>query len=52
MVTTLPNTGVDGGDAAGDNTDSLLGITLAAGAASFLLRKKARSASDASTGEE
>ena len=49
MVTTLPKTGIDND---GDGPDPLLGITLAAGAASFLLRKKARSASDASTGEE
>ena len=52
MVTTLPNTGVDDGDDDSGTADSLLGITLAAGAASFLLRKKVRGAPDASTGEE
>jgi hypothetical protein len=52
MVTTLPNTGVDDGDDDSGTADSLLGITLAAGAASFLLRKKARGASEAPTGEE
>jgi len=41
MVTTLPKTGIDND---GDGPDPLLGITLAAGAASFLLRKKLRDA--------
>jgi hypothetical protein len=40
-VTTLPNTGVGGEQ---DGHDPVLGITLAAGAASFLLRKKVRGA--------
>jgi len=49
-VTALPNTGIGGEQ--DDRSDPLLGITLAAGAAAFLLRKKARGAPDASTNTE
>jgi hypothetical protein len=48
-VTTLPNTGVGGQP---DGLDEMLGITFAAGAASFLLRKKVRDATDAPTDPE